>query len=276
MQYNTIPHTQAHGAVRVIRSGIPGRRADGGRRTRYRWGHFFYGGEGGSFCPRHHRARHPLPATGGGGRASRQPPCVPAVRGTACGLRGRASIAPAPRTSKVAAGRTMHILVTGAAGLVGQTVCSGLSARGHRIRAHDQREAAVHTLAARLLHEQDTAIEPMAGDVGSLADMRAAVAGGVEVVVHLGGSPGLTGSEDPAYAHSPSDAGEWETILSANIVGTRNVLEAAAQSAACRRVVYASRAGETPLAPSPSLPSPRRLARPSGACWTDWLNYGCG
>jgi hypothetical protein len=111
--------------------------------------------------------------------------------------------------------------------------------------------------AARAAHTQ-------VGDVSSPADMLAAMDGGVEAVVHLGGSPGLHGGEDPAYAHSPPDAGDWEvrlsalspqpaasalppqpsaasalrpqpclvagcsqTILRSNIVGTKNVLDAA-------------------------------------------------
>jgi nucleoside-diphosphate-sugar epimerase len=35
----------------------------------------------------------------------------------------------------------MHILVTGAAGIVGQTVVAGLRAHGHAVRAHDLRPA---------------------------------------------------------------------------------------------------------------------------------------
>jgi len=65
---------------------------------------------------------------------------------------------------------------------------------------------------------------------------------GVDAVVHLGGSPGVQGDEDPAYAHVPPNSDAWATILRSNVEGTRNIFEAAAQHNV-RRVVYASRAG---------------------------------
>ena len=61
-------------------------------------------------------------------------------------------------------------------------------------------------------------------------------------MVHLGGSPGVQGEEDPAYAHAPPNSDAWATILRSNVEGTRNIFEAAAQLNV-RRVVYASRAG---------------------------------
>ena len=86
----------------------------------------------------------------------------------------------------------MRILVTGAGGLVGRTVATGLADLGHIIRGHDIRD----------LQEVQPAVaarcdEVMRGDLGEWADSLTAVQG-VDAVVHLGGSPGVQGDEDPA------------------------------------------------------------------------------
>ena len=130
----------------------------------------------------------------------------------------------------------MRVLVTGAGGLVGRTVATGLADLGHDIRGHDIRDlTAVEPAVAAIC------AEVMRGDLGEWPDALAAVRG-VDAVVHLGGSPGVQGEEDPAYSHVPPNSDAWETILHSNVNGWRNVLEAAAQCGVTR-VVYASRAG---------------------------------
>ena len=111
---------------------------------------------------------------------------------------------PAPNRPQSAAARVSHtsnaappthrpapalhfrrVLVTGAAGLVGQTVAAGLAAEGHAVRAHDIRPLAEVNaeLAAAMAEVQQ----------GDLADMEGALEAvrGVDAVVHLGGSPGV-------------------------------------------------------------------------------------
>ena len=130
----------------------------------------------------------------------------------------------------------MHVLVTGAGGLVGGTVAAGLAASGHSVRGHD----------IRSLHEINPALAAACSSVqqGDLADFQHVLEAvrGVDAVVHLGGSPGVQGEEDPAYAHVPPNSDAWATILSSNVEGTRNIFEACAQLGV-GRVVYSSRAG---------------------------------
>ena len=130
----------------------------------------------------------------------------------------------------------MHVLVTGAGGLVGATVAEGLAASGHSVRAHDIRslDDINPTLAAACSSVQQS-------DLSDFDAVLQAVRG-VDAVVHLGGSPGVQGEEDPAYAHVPPNSDAWATILRSNVEGTRNIFEAAAQLNV-KRVVYASRAG---------------------------------
>ena len=80
------------------------------------------------------------------------------------------------------------------------------------------------------------------GVLVNFLDDRSEQVRGVDAVVHLGGSPGVQGEEDPAYAHVPPNSDAWATILRSNVEGTHNIFEAAAQLNV-RRVVYASRAG---------------------------------
>ena len=153
------------------------------------------------------------------------------------------------------------MLVTGAAGLVGQTVAAGLRAEGHAVRAHDIRPLAEVNaeLAAAMAEVQQ----------GDLADMEGALEAvrGMDAVVHLGGSPGVQGEEDPAYSHVPPNSNSWATILHSNIEGTRNIYEAAAQSGVSR-VVYASRAGLLSPYPWTLFRSIELPLRPVG-------NYSC-
>jgi nucleoside-diphosphate-sugar epimerase len=103
----------------------------------------------------------------------------------------------------------VKILVTGMSGLIGTALGRQLGA-SHELRALNRRP-----VSGVLCHQ---------ADIGDLAAIEPAFEG-IEVVVHLAAHVGETG---------PFDA-----ILGANVVGTRNVFEAA-RRAGVRRVVYAS------------------------------------
>jgi uronate dehydrogenase len=110
-------------------------------------------------------------------------------------------------------GANRRVLVTGAAGLIGRTVCPGLNARGWSVRGLDRAPlGAVQGL--------DDAV------VADIQDAKALdrAVDGVEAVVHLAG----ISTEAP-----------FPQILAANIDGTYQVLDAA-RRAGVRRVVYAS------------------------------------
>ena len=106
-----------------------------------------------------------------------------------------------------------RILVTGAAGRIGEAIVPYLR----------------HSYALRLmLHSKRIAPEGddevAVADVASLAEVETACQG-VAAVVHL--------------AADPTNRAPWESVLSANVVGTYNVFEAA-RLAGVRKVVFAS------------------------------------
>jgi uronate dehydrogenase len=105
-----------------------------------------------------------------------------------------------------------RILITGAAGKIGNTLREGLRGR-YVLRLSD-----IAPLGSAREGEE---IAP--ADLTDLAAVEAAMRG-VDCVVHLGAIPG----EDT-----------WDKILPANVVGTWNVFEAARRQGV-RRVVYAS------------------------------------
>jgi uronate dehydrogenase len=109
--------------------------------------------------------------------------------------------------------RWNRILITGAAGRLGQHLRSGLSDLSLHLRSTDLREFA----AASALEE---CVLADLSDVGAVRDLMSQV----DVVLHFG-------------AVMPQEP--WERVLPANVVGTWNVFEAARQ-AGVRRVVYAS------------------------------------
>ena len=105
-----------------------------------------------------------------------------------------------------------RILITGATGNIGLVLSEALQ---------DDYEVVMHGRTPRSERQER---ELRTADLGVYEEIRALVEG-VDTVVHLAGSA------------SPEST--WEDVLEANIVGTRNVLEAA-REAGCRRVVYAS------------------------------------
>ena len=109
----------------------------------------------------------------------------------------------------------MHVLITGSAGTLGRVLIAGLSER-HRLRGYDLQP----TAGRRRLRGGRPAVTWMG--------LTRAAAEGVDGIVHLGAVVG--------------GAHRWEDVLSANIIGARNALEAA-RRAGVRRFVFASRAG---------------------------------
>jgi len=103
------------------------------------------------------------------------------------------------------------VLITGAAGGVGSFLRRELKGR-YRLRLSD--------IAAVDCGPDETFVE---AELGDLAALRQAVSG-VDGIIHLGGF---------------SVEGDWETILEANIIGTRNLYEAA-RLEGVRRIVFAS------------------------------------
>lgn len=133
---------------------------------------------------------------------------------------------------------TRRILITGAAGHVGSLLSQ---------RLVDGYEVVRHDLTAR----PDDPVPVLGADLADYDAVRGLM-DGVDTVVHLAG------------AASP-EAG-WDAVLGANIIGLRNLLEAA-RDAGVRRVVYASsnhvmgmndRYEQWPIYPS-TLPRPDSL-----------------
>lgn len=110
----------------------------------------------------------------------------------------------------------MRVLITGAGGKMGRTIAAGLKDR-YQLRGLDLRECGdVPGLA-----------EAVTGDLADYDTVRRACED-MDAIIHLGG---LAGGREP-----------WETVLQCNIIGTRNVFEAAWDSGA-KRIAFASRAG---------------------------------
>lgn len=105
-----------------------------------------------------------------------------------------------------------RILLTGATGGIGLLLSD---------RLQDDYELVQHGRTPKT-PEQEHALRP--ADLGSYDEVRPLM-DGVDTVVHLAG------------AASPDSS--WDEVLHANIIGTRNVLEAA-RDAGVRRLVYAS------------------------------------
>ena len=104
------------------------------------------------------------------------------------------------------------ILITGAAGDVGTHLRRELAGR-YQLRLSDIKPIAKHAKGEKF----------MRGDVSRMKDMLA-VTKGVDAIVHLGGF---------------SVEGPWESILSANIVGTYHVFEAA-RGNGVKRILFAT------------------------------------
>jgi uronate dehydrogenase len=105
----------------------------------------------------------------------------------------------------------ISVLVTGAAGRVGQAACQALLARGHRVRAFDIRKS-------------PGVDDAQVGDISDLAQIATAMQG-VDVIVHL--------------AATPDEDDFMNRLLPNSIVGIYNILEGARQTQ-IPRVILAS------------------------------------
>jgi nucleoside-diphosphate-sugar epimerase len=110
----------------------------------------------------------------------------------------------------------MKVLVTGAAGRIGQEVIRELLPRGHQVRGLDLQAAGGD-------------LEWMTADIRDLGAMEQACAGR-DAVIHLAAIPG---------PGRPDRRDDWLEIVQRNILGTYYVLEAAVRQGV-RRVVFAS------------------------------------
>lgn len=128
-----------------------------------------------------------------------------------------------------------RVLVTGAAGAIGQPVCRELSARGHEVVAFDR--LAVPGYPGAIL-----------GNIADRAAVDRAVAG-VEAIVHL--------------AAEPNDA-PFEQLVEPNVLGLFQVMDAAREHGV-RRVVLASTIQV--------LPRPRNETAPASVTETAPMNH---
>lgn len=106
----------------------------------------------------------------------------------------------------------VHVLVTGAAGLLGRHVVRDLLARGYRVTGLDRRKG-------------DADIDWHVGDVTDPALVGAAMAG-VDRVFHIAAIPNIW-------------SGDGQTIMRVNLLGTYTVFDAA-EAAGVKRVVFCS------------------------------------
>jgi nucleoside-diphosphate-sugar epimerase len=105
--------------------------------------------------------------------------------------------------------------VTGGSGFIGGRLIERLVREGTAVRALSRSEGSARRVA-------ELSADPVGGDLGDRASM-AAAARGVEVAFHLAAHLG--------------DWGDWEDFERDNVVGTRNALEACAESGV-RRFVH--------------------------------------
>ncbi|MEQ1885592.1 MAG: SDR family NAD(P)-dependent oxidoreductase [Bryobacteraceae bacterium] len=120
----------------------------------------------------------------------------------------------------------MRALVTGGAGFIGAHLCSALVSSGASVVVLDNLRRGSREALARC----GGSVELIEGDVRDFAAVERVMAG-ADVVFHLAAqSSVISGDADTNYT------------LSANVEGTRNVLEAAAKQSANRlcRVIFAS------------------------------------
>ncbi len=148
----------------------------------------------------------------------------------------------------------MKVLVTGAAGFIGSHTVEGLLARGAKVVGLDsfddyydvrRKRANLEAIGAR------KGFDFVEGDFRSAEDCARAL-DGVDVVVHLGGRPGVRASiEDPRRTYSM------------NLEGTLTLLEAM-RARALKRLVFSSTSsvygGDAPLPFREEQPSSRPLS----------------
>jgi dihydroflavonol-4-reductase len=115
----------------------------------------------------------------------------------------------------------MNCFVTGASGFIGANLVHELIARGHRVKALLRPGADLRGLAG-------IAVEPVAGDVSDRKQLATAMRG-CDWCFHVAASYHLW-------------LRDYAPMYAANVIGTRNVIEAAA-AAGCSRIIYTSTVG---------------------------------
>src|SRR5712692_8923750 len=148
----------------------------------------------------------------------------------------------------------MQVIITGAAGRIGSQVMEELSP-SHELRLID-----LHPVEGRQTIIADLSCRPLTNGWRSWFKAKSSCWSdafeGAEVVVHL--------------AADPQPLAPWEDVLSNNIQGTWNVIEAAAKYRV-PRVVFASsnwavKALEQKLAPACYLPDGPKIGSDAPAC----------
>jgi len=131
----------------------------------------------------------------------------------------------------------MLILITGAAGHIGQALCGFLAGHGFQLRGFDRRPC-------------DGVHEQVLGDIEDLPALRAA-ARGADAVVHL--------------AARPDNADFATQLVPANVIGLYNILEAARLEGVGRIILAGSfRAGGLPARREPLAAADRSPEDPYG------------
>ncbi|WP_161967286.1 NAD-dependent epimerase/dehydratase family protein [Fimbriiglobus ruber] len=146
-----------------------------------------------------------------------------------------------------------RVLVTGSAGRVGRAAVKGLTAAGHHVVGFDR-------VPTPGLPPAQSLVAPLS----DVAALRAAVADGVDCVIHLAAAP-----DDAAFPRKPPpDDGDnfLSDLVPSNLVGPYHVMEAV-RTAGVRRVILAStgqvvdghlRSDDVPVTAT-MLPRPRYL-----------------
>jgi dTDP-L-rhamnose 4-epimerase len=122
--------------------------------------------------------------------------------------------------------KTMHVLLTGGAGFIGQHVLAELLRRGHAVRVLDSFRADVHRDGQSWRPPED--VELIVGDVRDLKAVDAALAG-VDAVAHLAAKVGLG-----------VDVGDLPDYASSNDTGTATLLAGMARCGVSRLTMASS------------------------------------
>jgi CDP-paratose 2-epimerase len=109
----------------------------------------------------------------------------------------------------------LRVLITGGAGFIGCNAARRLAEAGHDVLILDNFSRRAASFNREWLEKTAPAVRFVVGDIRSQDDLRRAVAGPLEAILHLAGQVAVTTSiEDPV--------GDWE----ANALGTFRLLEA--------------------------------------------------
>lgn len=114
-----------------------------------------------------------------------------------------------------------NVLVTGANGFIGRAICAELIARGHHARGVVRNRSAFLDVGGEIVHVPD---------IGRNTDWQKALAGGVEVVIHLAAR---------VHVMHDNSANPLEEFRKVNTEGTEQLARSAA-ALGVKRFVYVS------------------------------------